>query len=243
MEIRANFDEAVLVHSDELDWVESPMAGVDRRPLDRVGAEVARATSIVRYAAGSHFSAHVHTGGEEFIVLSGVFQDEHGDFPAGSYIRNPPQSKHTPGSDEGCVIFVKLWQFQLDDRTHVRKKISELTYRPAPYLVNQEAELGAIDATNLVSEALLHADEFENVKLLQVKPNTPIRVDDPGGIELLVLDGELLALEQTMRKHSWLRLPTGMVLNAVASNKGASIWMKTGNLSDVNKQIERVKKA
>ena len=79
--------------------------------LDRIGAEVARATSIVRYAPASRFPAHVHGGGEEFLVLDGVFQDEHGDFPAGAYIRNPPQSRHTPRSAPGCIIFVKLWQF------------------------------------------------------------------------------------------------------------------------------------
>ena len=98
MKINADFNKRVLVHSAQLQWISSPMAGVDRRQLDRVGEEVARATSIVRYAPGSHFSPHVHTGGEEFVVIEGVFQDEHGDFPVGSYIRNPPQSSHKPGS-------------------------------------------------------------------------------------------------------------------------------------------------
>jgi len=94
MKIAADFNQRVVVHSDSIEWVKSPMKGVDRKPLDRVGAEVARATTIVRYAPQSTFSPHVHTGGEEFIVLEGVFQDEHGDFSEGSYIRNPPQSKH-----------------------------------------------------------------------------------------------------------------------------------------------------
>ena len=58
-----------------------------------------------------------HGGGEEFLVLEGVFQDEHGDYPAGSYVRNPPTTRHTPGSEPGCVIFVKLWQFDPGDRT------------------------------------------------------------------------------------------------------------------------------
>ncbi len=120
MEINTNFNERVVVHADRLAWTPSPIQGVDRRMLDRIGGEVARATSIVRYAPNSKFSAHVHTGGEEFIVLDGVFQDEHGDFPAGSYIRNPPGSSHTPGSAPGCTIFVKLWQFDLADRSHVR---------------------------------------------------------------------------------------------------------------------------
>ena len=101
MEVNADFSKRVVIHTPEVEWQDSPMKGVRRRMLDRVGGEVARATSIVSYAPDSKFSPHVHTGGEEFIVLEGVFQDEHGDFPAGSYIRNPPESKHTPGSESG----------------------------------------------------------------------------------------------------------------------------------------------
>ena len=103
MKINSDFSQRVVVHSAQNEWIESPMKGVYRRPLDRIGAEVARATSIVKYAPNSHFSAHVHSGGEEFFVLEGVFQDEHGDYPAGSYIRNPPQSKHIPGSDLSLI--------------------------------------------------------------------------------------------------------------------------------------------
>ena len=124
MELNADFTKRVLVHSDQEPWHESPMPGVERRMLDRIGGEVARATTIVRYAPNSKFSAHVHTGGEEFIVLDGVFQDEHGDFPAGTYVRNPPTTKHTPGSDEGCTILVKLWQFDMEDRNQFRKDMA-----------------------------------------------------------------------------------------------------------------------
>ena len=135
MELNADFAQRVVVHSEDLDWQASPMAGVSRRMLDRIGGEVARATSIVRYDPGSKFSPHVHTGGEEFLVLDGVFQDEHGDFPAGSYIRNPPQSRHTPGSEPGCTILVKLWQFDPEDRTHVRIDMGKIGHgcrsRPA----------------------------------------------------------------------------------------------------------------
>jgi anti-sigma factor ChrR (cupin superfamily) len=99
MKINADFDQRVIVHTDQIDWVPSPMAGVDRRMLDRIGEEVARATSIVRYAPGSSCPAHTHGGGEEFIVLEGVFQDEHGDYPTGTYVRNPPTTHHVPGSD------------------------------------------------------------------------------------------------------------------------------------------------
>ena len=126
MNLNDNFNERVVVHGGTIDWVDSPIAGVRRRMLDRLGDEVARATTIVEYAPGSQFSPHVHTGGEEFVVLEGVFSDEHGDFPAGSYIRNPPQSRHTPGSAEGCVIFVKLWQFDLAELYAVAYGVGEV---------------------------------------------------------------------------------------------------------------------
>ena len=87
-----------LVHAASLDWVASPANGVDRRMLFRIGEEKARATSIVRYAPGSRFSRHGHPGGEEFIVLDGTFQDETGDFPAGTYVQIPQGLAMPPGA-------------------------------------------------------------------------------------------------------------------------------------------------
>lgn len=100
MKLHADLSQRVVVESESLDWVDSPMVGVQRRMLERDGEEVARATSIVRYAPDSHFSAHTHGGGEEFLVLEGIFSDEYGDYPAGTYIRNPVGSTHTPFSKE-----------------------------------------------------------------------------------------------------------------------------------------------
>ena len=116
MELNSDFSQRMLVHTDKVEWLAPPMPGVDRRMLDRIGAEVARATTIVRYAPQSKFSPHTYTGGEEFIVLNGVFQDEHGDYPTGTYVRNSPTTSHTPGSEEGCTILVKHWPFDMDDR-------------------------------------------------------------------------------------------------------------------------------
>src|SRR6266478_4486262 len=176
MEINANFNERVAIHADGVAWTPSPIPGVDRRMLDRIGGEIARATSIVRYAPKSKFSPHVHTGGEEFVVLEGVFQDEHGDFPAGSYIRNPPQSSHTPGSKPGCTMFVKLWQFDLADRTHVRLDTNQM----APLDVKER------DGVKLVP---LFKDAHEDVRLEQWAERAAIEFDPDGGLEVLVLEG------------------------------------------------------
>lgn len=218
MQINADFTRRAAVHAARLEWVASPMAGVERRMLDRVGGEVARATSIVRYAPGSRFSPHVHSGGEEFLVLDGVFQDEHGDFPAGSYIRNPPQSRHTPGSAPGCTIFVKLWQFDPDDRTDVRVDTAGMAYiRPA--------DRPGIEVLPLFK------DVREDVRLERWAPGAHITTALPGGGEFLVLDGSFREAGEAFEKLSWLRLPGGAALDTTAGAAGCHVWVKTGHLA------------
>lgn len=218
MELNANFDERCAVHAAQIPWKPSPMKGVDRRMLDRLGEEVARATSIVRYAPQSVFSPHVHTGGEEFIVLEGVFQDEHGDFPAGSYIRNPPESSHTPGSKPGCTIFVKLWQFDLADRTQVRIDTAR----------NEFTTDSKRDGVEVMS--LFH-DEREDVSLEKWRPGQSVELDALGGMEILLLEGSYLEKDEHFEPQSWLRLPKDHVSKAVAGPSGARVWIKRGHLS------------
>ena len=221
MRINADFSKRVAVHSSQMEWVRSPMPGVERRMLDRIGGEVARATSIVRYAPGSSFSAHTHDGGEEFLVLEGIFQDEHGDYPIGSYVRNPPTSSHTPGSEPGCVILVKLHQFDPTDRFQVR--ISSSVIPPM-----------AVAGRNGVGVISLYADAREDVRIEVWGPATGIRVDAPGGMEVFVLDGGFDEGGESFSKHSWLRLPPGDTLHAVAGAAGARVWIKSGHLSHVS---------
>lgn len=221
MELNADFSRRALMHAARLPWIASPIPGVERRMLDRIGDEVARATSIVRYAPGSQFAPHVHGGGEEFLVLEGVFQDEHGDFPQGAYIRNPPQSSHAPGSAPGCVIFVKLRQFDPDDRRHVRLQSDELSF----------------DASHQrpgVAVMSLFDDARESVRLERWQSNASITLDLPGGGEFLVLGGTFIEGSETLEKHSWLRLPVGSTLRASAGANGCTLWVKTGHLAAGN---------
>jgi len=220
MDLNADFSKRALLHADEIDWLASPMAGVHRRMLDRIGDEVARATTIVRYAPGSHFSPHIHSGGEEFIVLEGVFQDEHGDYPVGSYIRNPPTSSHTPGSEQGCVIFVKLWQFDLDDRTQVKIDMNKMASVP-------------VEGRSGVSVMPLFEDERESVQLEIWEPGARVSLDLPGGGEFLVLEGGFRESSNQLRRQSWLRLPMGASLEAEAGPDGANVWIKQRHLRDV----------
>ena len=73
--LNMNFAERVVIDTTTLPWQPSPMAGVQRKPLSRSGAESGHATSLVCYAAGSNFRSHPHPGGEEILVLDGVFSE------------------------------------------------------------------------------------------------------------------------------------------------------------------------
>jgi ChrR Cupin-like domain len=221
MEINADFDKRVVVHASTLLCVSSPMPGVERRMLDRIGGDVARATTIVRYAPESKFTSHVHTGGEEFIVLDGVFQDEHGDFPAGSYIRNPPESSHTPGSAPGCTIFVKLWQFDPADRRHVRTDMNKLDLLRTP------------DRPG-VAIAPLFEDKRETVRLEQWDTGAQVRMNLPDGGEFLVLQGYFQDGSDILSEQSWLRVPKGGTIDAVVGTVGARVWVKTRHLRFVS---------
>ena len=218
MEINANFSQRVAVDTSELDWVASPMQGVDRRMLDRIGDEVARATSIVRYAEGSAFSEHTHHGGEEFIVLEGTFQDEHGDYPAGTYVRNPPTTHHIPRADDGCTIFVKLWQFDAEDRNQFSVDMNTMELAPA---------------NEGIARGVLHEDSRETVVLEQWNAGAGRALSHDGGVEVLVLDGRVSGQGLELGKHDWLRLPKGDSLELAGGPDGARLWIKTGHLAHV----------
>jgi quercetin dioxygenase-like cupin family protein len=216
MRINDDFSEPVIVHAARQDWIPSPAPGVDRRMLFRIGDEKARATSIVRYAPGSAFPRHTHTGGEEFVVLDGIFQDEGGNYSAGSYIRNPPGTSHVPASAEGCTIFVRLWQFRADDPAQTVRLPGEGRHEtPRP---------GADTAT------VLFEDGYEEVRLERWRARARISVDNPKGLEFLVLSGSLLTNGETLKYQSWGRLPAGAALHAEAGSAGAQVWMKCGPL-------------
>lgn len=217
MKLNADFSVRAAMHADQIDWVPSPMPGVERKMLDRVGEEVARATSIVRYAPGSSFSPHTHDGGEEFLVLDGVFQDEHGDFPIGSYVRNPPGSRHKPGSEPGCTIFVKLWQFDPGDRQTLVVDTNAASFDP---LVCRPGIAGAV----------IHEDERERVRIEDWAPDARVELMPRDGLEILCLDGEFQEGGEMFSRWSWLRLPADAQLIARAGADGCRLWLKEGHL-------------
>jgi hypothetical protein len=220
MELNADFARRVAIHAARMEWKPSPIAGVERRMLDRIGDEVARATSIVRYAPRSRFSPHIHGGGEEFLVLDGVFQDEHSDYPAGWYVRNPPTSRHTPGSEQGCILFVKLWQFAPDDRTPVRIDTGK-----KPFLLSPDR--------SGVEVMPLFRDAREEVALERWAPDAAIELPVRGGMEILVLDGDFSESTELFTPQSWLRLPDGARLHAKVGAQGCRAWVKIGHLAHV----------
>lgn len=217
MQIHADLSQRAVVDSNDLPWVDSPLAGVERRMLERDGGEVARATSIVRYAPGSYFDAHTHGGGEEFLVLDGVFSDEMGDFPQGMYVRNPIGSSHKPYSENGATILVKLQQFEAEDQDYVRVDTTEAAWLPGP-------------ASGL-SVMPLHQFGTEHVALVKWEPGTRfVNHMHPGGEEIFVVSGTFADEHGTYEAGTWIRNPPGSV-HSPYSEEGCVIFVKTGHLA------------
>jgi anti-sigma factor ChrR (cupin superfamily) len=216
MHLNADFDQRVVIRPEDMTFVPSPVAGVERKMLDRVGEEVARATSIVRYAPESRFSEHQHTGGEEFLVLEGTFSDEHGDYPAGTYVRNPIHSSHSPHSSDGCTLFVKLHQFATEDTAHVVVDTRAAEFRPGV-------------ATGL-SVLPLHNHGTESIALVRWAPGTRFNPHTHwGGEEIFVLEGTFSDEHGDYPAGTWLRSPH-LSRHQPFSEQGCLIYVKVGHL-------------
>lgn len=216
--LRADFSHREVVDTNRLDWLASPQAGVDRRMLDRIGGEVARATSIVRYVPASAFPAHTHGLGEEFLVLDGVFSDEHGDYPVGTYVRNPPGSAHTPRTGPGCTIFVKLRQMRADDEGRLVIDTAAQAW--------QSAGAPGYERIGLFSRP----DGSEDVAFERLAPGASIApYDCQGGEEILIVDGSFNDETAGYGAGTWVRNPAGY-RHGLASRAGCTFWVKRGHL-------------
>ncbi|MYM88308.1 anti-sigma factor [Rugamonas sp. FT82W] len=218
MLINADFSRPVAMAPHQYQWVASPQDGVERVMLDRVGAEQARATSIVRYAPHSWFPRHQHPGGEEILVLDGTFSEGGLDYPAGWYLRNPPGSSHQPSSGEGAIIFVKLRQMSTPEQPYVRID----TRDPTSWRVEQGREI-----------CPLFSDASEQVSLQRLAPHDALLADAEGGLELLVLEGDVVAQQQTYAPRSWMRLPAGALTAIIAGEQGATVYLKVRHLANM----------
>jgi len=219
LQLHADRSKPARVHAATLPWVDSPQPGVQRKLLERAGGEVAMASSIVRYAPRSRFSRHTHALGEEFLVLSGTFSDEHGHYPAGSYVRNPPGSGHSPFSDEGCIIYVKLRQMAASQNRRIVIHPQQMQW--APDRRKQGCE-----------QALLYKDALETVHLLRLTAGCTIPARSiPGGEELLVIDGAVSVpgTGHMLERWSWNRQPLASQ-PALHSTGDALLWVKRGHL-------------
>lgn len=219
MRLNADFGQRVVIRPEQYQWVDSPMPGVSRMMLDRIGDEVARATSIVRYDPFSEFSAHTHSGGEEFLVLDGVFSDEHDDYGKGCYVRNPIGTSHIPRiGKEGATILVKLHQFVPEDD---EQKVIDTSLQP--WLP------GLVDGLSVMP---LHEFEHEHVALVKWAPNTQFSSHRHwGGEEIFVLEGTFHDEHGSYPAGSWLRSPHLSQHQPFTQEDGALIYVKTGHLA------------
>lgn len=193
----------------------SPETGIERRMLDRIGEEVAKATSIVRYQPGSKFPSHRHDLGEEIFVLDGVFSDETGDYPAGSYIMNTPGSAHAPFSAAGCTLFVKLRHLGPDQ---IEREVVD-TLR-TPWL---QGLVPGLQVMPLMRQG-------SGSTLVRWAPQTFFNPHRHfGGEEIFVISGVFSDEHGHYPQGTWIRSPH-MSQHKPFSQEGCTIFVKTGHL-------------
>ena len=218
MRLNADFTKRVVIRPGDYDWVSSPASGVDRMMLDRIGEEVARATTIVRFAPNSAFDAHTHGGGEEYLVLDGVFSDEAGDYPVGTYVRNPIGTAHRPHiGPEGATILVKLHQFAGTDTGQM-------------VVDTRDADFAA-SGTPGIAVLPLHAVPTETVELQRWRAGASMpAARHEGGQEVFVIEGTWEDEHGRYPAGTWVRNPPGFA-QAGRSPEGCLLYVKTGHLA------------
>lgn len=219
-QLNADFAERVEMHTAEMDWQPSPSGTVWRKRLELSGpAEAGRVTSVVRYEPDSRFPAHPHPDGEEIFVLDGVFSDESGDYPAGTFLLNPEGFEHAPRSRDGCVLFVKLRQYPGTDRKHVVVDTNALAWQPT--------DIPGVFFKPLYEEA----GHPERISLIRFDAGAAFpEHDHPAGEEIFLISGDLRDGERRLGPGSWVRYPPGS-RHAPMSEKGCVFYVKSGHLA------------
>jgi len=221
--LNADFSRPAAMDTAKMDWQASPSPTVWRKRLDLVDGEFSRVTSVVRYDPDSAFHEHGHPQGEEIFVLDGVFSDEHGDYPAGTFLLNPAGFRHAPFSKDGCVIFVKLCQFAGEDRAHIVVDSNTASWR---------------SVSPGVDELPLYSDDRypEDIRLLRLGPGA-ILPDPficpkvaPQGMEIFVVSGELTEGDETLGAGAWLREPRGTTRQFTAATT-TTVYLKRNHLA------------
>lgn len=218
--INADMTVRTVAHTAQMEWTASPSGTVWRKRVHLVGpAESGQVTSVVRYEPKATFPSHDHPQGEEILVLDGVFSDEHGDWPAGTYLLNPEGFRHAPFSEQGCVLFVKLRQFPGRSRRHV--------------VVDTHALEWASDAVPGIARKRLYKQPgfSDEMFLERWAPNAePGVIAYEQGAELFVIDGEFTDEEGRYSRGSWLRMPAGSN-HQPRSESGCTLYLKIAGLS------------
>jgi anti-sigma factor ChrR (cupin superfamily) len=208
-------------HTQAMDWTPSPSATVWRKRVYLAGdTEKGAVTSVVRYPPGSRFPAHDHPEGEEILVLDGVFEDDHGEYPAGTYLLNPAGYRHNPSSQPGCVIFVRLRQYGGAGRRSVRVDTRDQS------LWEAHPEIAGAWRLPLYRDP----DFPDSTHMLRIEANAPIpTVALPGGEEIFVVEGAFEDEHGAYRVGSWVRYPAGS-RHTPATRTGCELLVRGGHL-------------
>jgi quercetin dioxygenase-like cupin family protein len=221
--LNADFSRPAVMDSAAMEWQASPSPTVWRKRLDLVDGEFSRVTSVVRYDPKSAFHEHGHPQGEEILVLAGVFSDEHGDYPAGTFLLNPSGFRHAPFSEEGCIIFVKLCQFPGEGRAHVVTDTASAEWRAG----GPGTEILPLYSDPAWPEDIALYRLAAGARLPEAAIGLAAAAD---GLEIFVVSGALDDGGRRLGSGAWLREPRGIDRPLTAA-EGTTLYLKRNHLT------------
>jgi anti-sigma factor ChrR (cupin superfamily) len=172
-------------------------------------------TMLTRFDPGGFFQLHGHPGGEEILVLQGIFEDEIGIHTPGTYMLNPEGFIHRPYSNEGCLTFVKLRQHGGKTRNQVRTNIYE-----SPW---QSGIIPKIEVKTLYQQI----GYPEKVWVERWQPHTKLsNIVETEVKEIFLIEGSWSDALGNYPTGSWLRYPPNYPYSP-ASETGCLLYVKT----------------
>jgi len=217
--INGDLKSFCVVDTEHMDWTPSPSGTVWRKRVHLVGpAESGQVTSVVRYDRNSSFPEHDHPAGEEILVLDGIFSDQQGDWPAGTFLLNPEGFRHAPFSQDGCVLFVKLRQYPGLDRRHIAIDTNSVPWQKSR-------------VKNLSRKTLYEQKGYsDSVELQRWEAGADSgTIAYPEGAELFVIEGAFSDENGSFGKGHWLRFPPG-ASHRLHSDAGCTMYVKKAGL-------------
>lgn len=215
--INMDFTKRVVLDTNVVDWQKTGVNGITIKPLAIQDDDLGHLTAMIRYNDKSVYTRKERSNGEELLVLAGTFSTHSGDYPTGTYYRNPRDILQLPFSQHGCIVFAKLNQIHPEDNQKIAKNVCTDAWVDSKYSAKMQfLSQHGTEQTLMVKWPKGYAYKGEG---------------NVGGTEIFVISGELHDDTNCYSAGTWLRTMGAPFSNGKVKEEMVAL-VKYGHLSD-----------